>query len=42
MIIPNKEIKERAVGCFVGLAMGDALGAAIEFKTAMQIRNRFS
>lgn len=33
MITPNTDKRNRAVGSFIGLAIGDALGAPVEFKT---------
>lgn len=35
------EAVERAVAAFVGMAVGDALGATVEFLTPSEIRNRF-
>ena len=32
---------DRVAGCLVGLAVGDALGAPLEFSTRREVRNRF-
>lgn len=41
----NKQLiaarKDRITGCLVGLAVGDALGAPLEFHSRREIRNRF-
>ena len=34
------EIRDRALGAYLGLAVGDALGAPVEFMTAREIRER--
>ena len=34
-------MREKFAGCLIGLASGDALGAAVEFLTASQIRARY-
>ena len=35
------DLKERFLGCFLGGAVGDALGAPVEFKSLNDIRDRF-
>lgn len=37
----SSEIRERALGAYLGLAVGDALGAPVEFMTAREIRDRY-
>jgi len=37
----DKELLERALGSFLGLAVGDALGATVEFMTAREIAARY-
>ncbi len=37
---PNISLKSRAVGAYLGLAVGDALGATLEFLTPREIRDR--
>jgi ADP-ribosylglycohydrolase len=32
---------DRIAGCFVGLAVGDALGAPLEFQSRRQVRNQY-
>ncbi len=39
--LANEELLERAVGAYVGLAVGDALGATVEFMTPREIRGRY-
>jgi ADP-ribosyl-[dinitrogen reductase] hydrolase len=36
-----EEIADRALGAYLGFALGDALGATVEFMTAREIRARF-
>jgi ADP-ribosyl-[dinitrogen reductase] hydrolase len=35
------QIKRRAIGAYLGLAVGDALGATVEFMTPREIRDQF-
>jgi len=35
------QIKRRAIGAYLGLAIGDALGATVEFMTPREIRDQF-
>jgi ADP-ribosyl-[dinitrogen reductase] hydrolase len=37
----NSSLKSRAVGAYLGLAIGDALGATVEFLTPREIRDRY-
>jgi len=37
----NDEIRNRALAAFLGLALGDALGATVEFLTPGEIRSRY-
>jgi ADP-ribosyl-[dinitrogen reductase] hydrolase len=37
----NKELQDRALGAFLGLAVGDALGATVEFMSAREIVARY-
>jgi ADP-ribosyl-[dinitrogen reductase] hydrolase len=39
--LANEKVLERAVGAYVGLAVGDALGATVEFMTPREIRRRY-
>jgi ADP-ribosyl-[dinitrogen reductase] hydrolase len=38
---PESEVLDRALGAFLGLAVGDALGATVEFMTAREIAAQF-
>ena len=38
---PSTELLDRALGAFLGLAIGDALGATVEFMTAREIAGRY-
>ncbi|MCX7175794.1 MAG: ADP-ribosyl-[dinitrogen reductase] hydrolase [Proteobacteria bacterium] len=38
--MPPPSLRERALGAYLGLAVGDALGAPVEFMTAQEIRHR--
>lgn len=38
---PPLSLRQRAVGAYLGLAVGDALGATTEFMTSAEIRNRY-
>ena len=38
--VPKSELRERAVGAYLGLAVGDALGATVEFLTPREIAER--
>ena len=38
---PNSHSSDRLVGCFVGLAVGDALGAPLEFTSRREVRTRY-
>src|SRR5580698_6392415 len=33
--------RDRVAGCFVGLAVGDALGAPLEFQSRCQVRKQY-
>ena len=37
----NPELLDRALGSYLGLAIGDALGATVEFMTAREIAERY-
>ena len=37
----DKELLSRALGSYLGLAVGDALGATVEFMTAREIAARY-
>ncbi len=39
--IASEALLERAVGAYIGLAVGDALGATVEFMTPREIRGRY-
>lgn len=39
--IPHDEILNRARAAFIGMAIGDALGATVEFMTASEIKNKY-
>ena len=39
--VTNPELLDRALGSFLGLAVGDALGATVEFMTAREIAGRY-
>ena len=39
--VTNPELLDRALGSFLGLAVGDALGATVEFMTAREIAERY-
>jgi ADP-ribosyl-[dinitrogen reductase] hydrolase len=38
---PGQSLEERALGAYLGLAIGDALGATLEFLTAGEIRHQY-
>lgn len=40
-LISPQDIRERALGAYLGFAVGDALGATVEFMTAAEIRARY-
>lgn len=37
----NEPLHDRALGAYLGLAVGDALGATVEFMTAGEIAAKF-
>ena len=39
--VMNPELLDRALGSFLGLAVGDAIGATVEFMTAREIAERY-
>jgi len=38
---PNARLRDRAVAAYLGLAIGDALGATVEFMTPREIRDQY-
>ena len=38
---PGESLKSRAAGAYLGLAIGDALGATLEFMTPREIRHKY-
>jgi ADP-ribosylglycohydrolase len=40
-LIKNPNVTEQIQGCLVGLAIGDALGAPLEFLSRKEVRRRF-
>jgi len=41
MTTATRNLKDHFRGCMVGMAIGDALGAASEFMTEQHVRSRF-
>lgn len=41
MACPNPDLADRALGAYLGFALGDALGATVEFMTPAEIRERY-
>ena len=41
MNVPRNDVLERALGAYLGFAIGDALGATVEFMTPAEIQDRY-